>query len=185
MRIMNYLQSFLPNGLVNANGSITTWGLYGKMFKWDFASGKWEQAQSSIQLDSNGVANGIYKWRNSTDYEHQAQVRDADGNLLRGIALPEWDDSAHELLLEETREAISEAGKLSQYAKVYITPAEPSKDISGLRGYVMVINTISATPGGGMVIMKVRGHDGPVDAVIKKGSLMMLFNNDEGWSVML
>ena len=202
MTVMNYLQSFLPNGLVNANGYITTSTSLAPLSilcKWNFETKQWNALDDkTIQLDHNGVANGLYKFvRNSEDgggYGTTVSVYDADRNLIRRIMLPLWNDEKYDILLNEVLAAIANADKWTQYTAEYAkydktlfpTPIGLGVDITESRGWVLAISNLDATA----VVVRAKLYEDD-EISINSGYITtpdqfrMFFNDENGRSIEL
>ena len=143
MYIMNYLQSFLPNGLVNANGSLQIYSSVSEIYKYDFEQKKWVDYYSNIiNLDHNGVANGLYKFRTTA----ALHVKDVDGEIIRDIQLPYWDDEDFDYTVALVRASITALNEKRNLTFHYLNQGE-TLDLTAIQpppvGWHIVLNIAS------------------------------------------
>lgn len=163
---MNYLQSFKPNGLVNANGRITIASIVStddfNIYKYNFINREWElcikEHSFAIDLDYNGVCNDLYQLEQSgATGRLNIDVRDYDGNSLSrseiNLADYEWNDTEYKEAINEFNEEFAKINeKQSSMNKIKASDAakrigsEMVIDLNSLaitNAYCMILNNLN------------------------------------------
>ncbi|MDR2582363.1 MAG: hypothetical protein LBC75_02655 [Fibromonadaceae bacterium] len=132
--IMNYIQSFRPNGLSNANGSIHVanpiWLQY-----YDFTCSEWKRSEDGfIALDENGVSNKLWKYSMGGNIV----VKDQAGTEIFNYTSPsDWDDEGFKKSLESFNVALNDLLASANFKKIYLSKHLFNADE---RNYVAILN---------------------------------------------
>ncbi|MCL1955833.1 MAG: hypothetical protein FWF63_00790 [Fibromonadales bacterium] len=174
--IMNYIQSFRPNGLANANGSIHVanpiWLEY-----YDLENSKWKRSEDGfIALDENGVSNKLWKYSMGGDIV----VKDQAGTEIFNYQSPsDWNDSDFELELSSFNAALNDLLSLSKFEKIYASKVNLGEiDLTDTvkRNYVAVLNDRNTN-----IAVKIRNFSGIDKTLTLEPQLMIVgYINTEG-----
>jgi len=143
--IMNYIQSFKPNGLANANGSIRFYSRYEfSLYRFDFENNGWEIFYSNfIKLDENGVSNELWKLvlaSYAKPIDVSIRIYDQGQNEIFNYKnLSDWNDAEFSAMLNYFNEELNALIAKAKPTKIYASRADTAS-FNDVRNYVMVIN---------------------------------------------
>jgi len=138
--IMNYIQSFKPNGLANSNGTIkfSDDGQGGNLFYYSFKDAKWSRcSENTIHLDENGASNYLWKY----DKNAAVVVTDSLGTeLFNYYVTSDWDDDSFSAELDSFNIELKKF--LESVAVTQVRASKDNLDLfsTKIRNYIMVLN---------------------------------------------